>query len=270
MIYASIGIIALLVQLIINYDVLMNKTSEETARRNKPYRRFLFGTLFYYTTDILWGYFDEKGYQGLLYADTELYFLAMSLMVMLWTNYATDYLEHKTGFGKMLKAAGQIFFAFSPIALLINLFTSFLFNINKQGEYAPTIIRYLLLTFQILLFSLTALHTFILSRKVSEVKRVRYRAISVFGLVMSTLIFVQVYNPLLPLYSVGCMLGTCLLHTFIYEDEKAEYRKELEKLLRQEMESRQQLNFVTAAANTDPLTGVKSRRAYIEMVVNTS
>ena len=56
-----------------------------------------------------------------------------------------------------------------------------------------------------------------------------------------------------------------LLHTFIVEDEKNEYRIKLEKLLIQENESKKALNTATAAANTDPLTGVKSRHAYIEM-----
>ena len=84
---------------------------------------------------------------------------------------------------------------------------------------------------QIFLFLLTSLHTLVLSTKTSAEKKVRYRAIGAFGIVMTALIAVQIYNPLLPVYSVGCMLGTCMLHTFIYEDEKAEYRIKLEKLL---------------------------------------
>ncbi|MBR6102538.1 MAG: GGDEF domain-containing protein [Ruminococcus sp.] len=265
MVYSSIGIIGLLVQLIINYDVIFKKTSGGVRRKNVLYRRFLFGTLFYYSTDILWGIFDEQKLYKLLYADTVIYFVAMSLMVMLWTDYTTDYLEEKTGFGKALKLVGRVFFCLCPPVLIVNSFYPILFQITGQGEYKTAPIRYLLLLIQILLFTLTGGLTLTLSFKTAQVKRVRYRAISVFGFVMGTLVLVQVYNPLLPVYSVGCMLGTCLLHTFIYEDEKAEYRNKLEELLKQEKESKQALNSARTAANTDALTGVKSRRAYLEM-----
>ncbi|MBR3667028.1 MAG: GGDEF domain-containing protein [Ruminococcus sp.] len=265
MIYASVGILALLVQLIINYDVLLKKTSEEIVLKNRSYRRFLFGTIFFYVTDILWGYFDEKKIIGMAYADTVLYFLAMSLLVMLWTGYITDYLEEKTRFGVAMKAVGQIFFAVSPVMLITNFFKPVLFDIADSGEYVTGFMRYILLTAQIVMFVLISVHTMILSFRTAESKRVRYRAISVYGFVMAGLEFVQVYNPLLPLYSVGCMLGNCLLHTFIIEDEKAEYRIKLEQLLQQEKESKQALRSARTAVNTDPLTGVKSRHAYLEM-----
>ena len=268
MVYSSIAIIALLVQLIINYDVIMNKTSSKVSKNNKSYRRFIIGSIFYYVTDILWGFFDEQKMDRMLFFDTTAFFLAMSLMVMLWTAYATDYLDEKTRFGKALRTVGQLFFMISPPALIINFFYPILFSINSECEYHPGTIRYLLLLIQILLFLLTGIHTIVLSMKVSKEKKVRYRAIGAFGIVMTALVLVQVYYPLLPVYSVGCMLGTCLLHTFIYEDEKAEYRNKLEKLLQQEKESKKALHTARTAANTDPLTGVKSRNAYLEMTAD--
>ena len=268
MVYSSIAIIALLVQLIINYDVIMNKTSSKVSKNNKSYRRFIIGSIFYYVTDILWGFFDEQKMDRMLFFDTTAFFLAMSLMVMLWTAYATDYLDEKTRFGKALRTVGQLFFMISPPALIINFFYPILFSINSECEYHPGTIRYLLLLIQILLFLLTGIHTIVLSMKVSKEKKVRYRAIGAFGIVMTALVLVQVYYPLLPVYSVGCMLGTCLLHTFIYEDEKAEYRHKLEKLLQQEKESKKALHTARTAANTDPLTGVKSRNAYLEMTAD--
>lgn len=266
MIYSSIGIMAMLVQLIINYDVFMNRTSSGTERKNRSYRRFLIGSLFYYTTDIIWGFLDEHKLDRLLYADTVLYFLAMSLMVMLWTTYTTDYLDEETRFGRALKAVGKMLFAFSPLALIVNFFYPILFEVTDSCEYKPGTTRYILLAIQLLLFLLTSVRSMVLSIGVVQEKKVRYRAIGAFGLVMTGLVFVQVYNPLLPVYSVGCMLGTCLLHTFIYEDEKAEYRRKLERLLQKEQESKEALRSARTAANTDPLTGVKSRRAYLEMI----
>lgn len=40
--------------------------------------------------------------------------------------------------------------------------------------------------------------------------------------------------PLLPFYAMGYMLGSCVLHVFVAEDEKDEYRRELEKALARE------------------------------------
>ena len=265
MLYSSIGIMAVLVQLIINYDVFMNKTSDETGRKNRSYRYFLMGSVFFYITDILWGFFDERKLNKLLYADTVVYFFAMCLMVMLWTLYTTDYLDEKTLFGKALRSVGIAFFALTPLAILINFFFPILFDVTDKCVYKPGSTRYIILAIQIMLFLLTSVQTLVLSFRTSKEKKVRYRAIGAFGLVMTALVIVQVYNPLLPVYSVGCMLGTCLLHTFIYEDEKAEYQLKLEQLLKKEKESKEALRNARTAVNTDPLTGVKSRHAYLEM-----
>lgn len=52
--------------------------------------------------------------------------------------------------------------------------------------------------------------------------------VSVFGAVMIAAIAMQLGEPLLPLYSLGCMFGCCFLHVFVIEDERdAMHRKEL-------------------------------------------
>ena len=132
--FGGIGILALLAQLIINYDVLRKKTSGKVTLKNVSYRRFLFGTLFYYVTDILWGYFDEMKFVKMLYADTVLYFLAMGLLVMLWTSCTTDYLDEKDLFGKITKGAGQLFFALAPPMIVVNFFTPVLFDISDYDN----------------------------------------------------------------------------------------------------------------------------------------
>ena len=38
---------------------------------------------------------------------------------------------------------------------------------------------------------------------------------------MVLFIGVQVFYPLLPFYAMGYMIGSCLLHSFVLEDEKA-------------------------------------------------
>jgi diguanylate cyclase (GGDEF)-like protein len=92
----------------------------------------------------------------------------------------------------------------------------------------------------------------------------RYRTVGLSGLVMLVFISIQVFNPYLPLYAIGYMLGNCLLRTFVVEGEREEYRNNLETSLARERHQLQELNEAWALAYTDALTGAKSKLAYIE------
>jgi signal transduction histidine kinase len=66
--------------------------------------------------------------------------------------------------------------------------------------------------------------------------------IGFFGVAMMLLITIQVFYPLLPLYAIGYMLGTSLLHSFVVEDEKEEYRRELEKAAKIDQKQKKELS----------------------------
>ena len=70
----------------------------------------------------------------------------------------------------------------------------------------------------------------------------------------------------MPFYALGLMLGTCILHTFVVEDEKEENRREMKELLAREMEQEAELGTARYIAYTDPLTGIKNKSAYIEAI----
>lgn len=59
---------------------------------------------------------------------------------------------------------------------------------------------------------------------------------------MMLLITIQVFYPLLPLYAMGYMLGTSLLHSYVVEDEKEEYRRELEEAAARDQEQKKELS----------------------------
>ena len=264
MIYAAFGTIAFIVMLIINFDVLFKRTSGKLVSSNKPYRKFLFGISFYYITDILWGVLDEYHVMAPLYADTVFYFVAMGLSILLWTNYAVNYFNEKTLFGKGLLYAGYVFMLTEIVALIVNFFSPVVFYYDDNDVYATGFFRHVVLMMQILLFLFTSVYLFTQVKKAPVEKKLRYITIGIFGIVMIIFILIQVYFPLMPLYAIGCMLGTCLLHTFVLEDEKAEYQRKLEELLRREKEQKRELGSARQLAYTDPLTGVKNRHAYLE------
>ena len=65
--------------------------------------------------------------------------------------------------------------------------------------------------------------------------------------------------------TIGIAL-TLITHNFALEGEKKEYMKKLEETLQREEEQKQELGSVINLAYTDPLTGVKSKHAYVEAV----
>ena len=74
------------------------------------------------------------------------------------------------------------------------------------------------------------------------------------------------YYWVFPVYAIGCLIGTCTLHTFVFEDRKVEYQEKLEKLLEINKKQKEEIGSAKQVAYRDPLTGVKSKNAYVEAV----
>ena len=264
MTYSSIGVIALLIHLIINYDVFFDRAPKDSKKTKKSCHRFLTAVLVFYITDILWGLLYELKMVYPVYIDTVLFFLSMALSVFYWTRYVADYLHTEGKFKEILTTVGWMFLIFEISFLTVNFFFPVCFYFDEKGEYFTAEGRYLTLMVQVVLYAVTAVYTFIVSLRITGKLKNRHRTISISGFTMAVFIVVQAIYPFLPLYSVGCLLATCLLHTFVYEDEKDEYRRELEEHIRTEKEQKEALGSATHMAYTDPLTGVKNKHAYLE------
>ncbi len=224
--YALIGMIATVVLVIENYDILFYSGSQEFPHL-RIYRRLLYGILAYYFTDTLWGILDSLHHTTLLFVDTVVYYVAMAAGVLWWTQYVVVYLAEDNAFSRFLSRTGRVFFAFVVTVAVINFFTPVLFWFDENGIYHACPVRHVQLLFQIFLLLLTSIYTYRAMLQANGAVRNRYMAIFLFGLVMSILLFVQLDFPLLPLYTLGYLLGACLLHTFVVRDEMEEYRDEL-------------------------------------------
>ena len=280
MYYSVIGLLALTVLIITNHDVLLQKPDRSASPVQRIYRRFLFCIMAYYITDILWGVLDSLSLTALLYADTVVYYLAMAAGILLWTQYAIAYLEQHDRFRKALSSAGKLFFAVVCVMTVINLFTPIMFCFDENGVYHAGPVRHALLIVQILLFLFTSLYVLHCAAGTRDSEKSRHLTIGLFGLIMVILLSIQLFYPFLPLYTIGYMLGGCLLRTFVIENEREEYRRDLEASLHREEESRrdleasiarekeqlQQLTTAWKQAYTDVLTGVKSKLAYSDKV----
>ena len=239
MTYSIIGILASVILLINNQDILRKSRAQTQVQR--AYREFLMGVMAYYITDLLWGILDEHHLTAILYADTVVHFAAMATAVMLWTKYVIEYLKGETRFEKMLLLVGRLFLLFELIVILINFFYPVLFSFDEYGVYHAHIARYMTLGIQILMFLLTSVYTLQVTARSQGYVKSRHLTIGLFGIAMIILIAIQVFYPLMPFYAMGYMLGTCLLHSFVMEDEKEEYRKELEEAIDREQQQKQEL-----------------------------
>ena len=142
MFYASFGLLSIVIHIIINYEILkIPKSSDGVVKRR--YRSFLLGVLFYYVSDVLWGFLYDTKNVPLVYADTVLYFATMGLSLFLWMRFIDSYTNNKTFWSKILTFSGWMIFCFQIVMLGVNVFTSYMFYFDKDGIYVPMPGRYI-------------------------------------------------------------------------------------------------------------------------------
>lgn len=95
MTYSIIGLLAIAIHLILNYEVFRPQNKKDSSEVKRSFRYFMLAVFAYYVTDVLWGVFNGLQAVKLLYADTVAYYVAMASSVLLWTRYVILYLEEK-------------------------------------------------------------------------------------------------------------------------------------------------------------------------------
>ena len=250
MYYASIGVISLIVMVIINIEALrkVRKTSGNEVRLK--YRQYLFALITFFISDIMWGFFYEQRWLIVTYLDTCLFFGSMVLSVLCWTRAVVAFAGSKGRYSKVLVISGWMIFWFELIVLTINLFLPIVFTFKEGNEYVPLPARYIGLFLQMILFLVTSVYSVIMAFRSKDIRRSHYRTISFSGIIMCFFIIVQMVYPLMPFYSMGCLFGTCLIHTFVYRDKDVEQNIAI-RLAKQQ-------------AYKDGLTGVKNKLSYLE------
>lgn len=223
-IYSVIGLIAIVIQLIINFRVMFRPDHNRAQKAATKYRWLMLAIFVYYITDALWGILAGLGWTAVLFVDTTVYYVAMSSAIVCFYRYIVDYLEMKDWRGRFFNYFGTCFFVLENIALIVNFFYPCFFWFDENGAYQAGSVRYIALWVQIAMFALSSIGTFAEALKIKGVEKKRHLAISFFSLTMFVAILFQERYPLLPLYAVGCLVGSCLLHVYVVGDETDEYR----------------------------------------------
>ena len=252
MYYASIGMLSLVIHVIINFEALRKSHITFGIRIRQRYRAFLYAVMVYYVSDILWGILYDYRIIIPTYIDTVIYFSSMVVSVLLWTRFVVAYLDNNGRFSRILIYSGYTILLYEIIALMINFFMPIVFMFDENKVYVPGQARYITLFIQMFLFLMAAFYTFAKSFKVNGVERSHHITVGISGVLMTIFIALQSLYPLLPFYAVGCLLATCMIHSFVYRDIAIQYSQEIENNKKK--------------AYKDPLTGVKNKLAYIDAV----
>ena len=263
MAYSSIAILALIIHIIINYDVFKNNQNN-SKYLNRSYRLFIYSVMANYLMDSLWGLLYERKLVTLVYIDTFFYFAAMTIAVFFWTRYVIDFLHEKNIFIKILSIFGWSYLILDGLSLIVNFFIPVKYYFDSDCVYHACITRYIALGVQIFMFFITAIYVFVYALSTKGKEKLRRRTIGSFGIVMTAFVIGQYFFPLLPLYSIGYLIGICLIHTFVLEAEKEDYRRQLEMHISNEILQKEELGSTRKMAYTDALTGVKNKRAFEE------
>ena len=223
-IYSVAAILAMVIHLIINFDLHSGKTTVR-ARGAKEYRVFLKAVFAYYITDACWGVFAGLGWTGVLYVDTMLYYIAIAMTVLTWCRFVIVYLDLGRWKSRMLFGIGHTLLALYVVLLAANIFNNCLFHFDEQGNYAAGPIRVLLF------YPLVALNVLMAAFVVGKLHdcrnsvRRRHKVVFLFCLTMAVAIVLQIVWPLWPYYALGCLIGICFFHIFVVEDERADLRQ---------------------------------------------
>lgn len=222
--YSVIGILAILIHSVINFNQFKHSSRGDYST-GKDYRIYLVSVFCYYIIDLLWGFIALTGNTTLLYIDTLIYYIAMALSVVFWCRYVIVYLKLNNKTGEILKKFSTLFWHAVLILLFINHFRHLFFWFEEDGAYHAYPLRYATFTVQMAMFMAVAIISLVSTLKSSGSRRRRNVTIAYFSILMVFTVLAQIVFPLLPIYSMGLVLGTCILHVFVQEDERDEYRK---------------------------------------------
>ncbi|MBR6880261.1 MAG: diguanylate cyclase [Clostridiales bacterium] len=235
MYYAAIDLLAILVLVLENLNILIdrNKSFEETTW--KVYRRFLFAVLAYYIIDGSWGIIEYYKLPLALFAVTTVYFAVMAMGIVLWTAGVFFFLHAKGRFVRGLKQTGLVVATALTASAVLNIFVPVLFTVDSACVYEALPLRYIFLGLQIAILVAVSGYCFALyvrNREQETEGHQRYRTVVLFGLIMALFLTIQLWFPYLPLYAIAYMLGTCLVKAYVIDDEKEKYRQEVKESLK--------------------------------------
>lgn len=226
-IYSTIGLIAIAIHLILYFGVMFHPDKRITQKAADKYRFLMISIFAYYVTDALWGIFAGLNWIPVLFVDTTIYYVCMSLAIVSFYQYIVEHLGMKDWRADFFGYLGIGFFVLENVFLIINFFYPCFFWFDENDAYQAGLIRYIALWIQVAMFAFSSFFTGCEAFKSKGVERKRHMAIFLFSMIMLLAIIFQEQYPLLPFYALGCLIGSCVLRIYVFGDELEEYSNQL-------------------------------------------
>ena len=226
MYYSAVCIVAVLILIIVNHDILFKSDRASMLPSWKAYKRFLISVFVYSITDIFWGVFNALNMPKALFIDTSLNYIAMAVGVWFWIGYTATFYDKVPVVKKIFLNLARFFTAAVTVLVIINIFKPIMFTVDETGTYTSLSKDYAVLASQtvVLLFLLLHSVSIVFVRR-TEKKR-RWSAVALLLLVLITFIAAHHMYHDLPFYSIAYLLGSCILHIFVLDDEKELFERE--------------------------------------------
>ena len=226
--YSCISLVALIVHVIINWPQMANWRGIRARAGALEFRLFLIGLSFFFLSDILWGVFAEWQYLRVLYVDTVVFFLLLAFVIHSWMRFVIAYLKMEGAPRTCLLWSGRAMLAFFVVTLCVNHFNGCFFTIDEKDVFVCGPMRTVALLLMIAFNALTSVLTLCAALRTEGARRRRNVMVFIFGATSTVAVLLQFPSPLLPIYALGYLFGCCLLHVFVFEDERDEmHRNEL-------------------------------------------
>ena len=266
--YSVFSLAAIAIHLMVNIDLLGDRAGA-VAVRGIRYRGFLVGILAYYVTDAAWGLLAGLGWTDALYVDTVLYFVALVAFVVMWCRFVVFYVGLGRGAARMFAWLGGLLMAATVAMLALNVSNDTFFYFDEQGMFVVGERR--LLYFSFLVAFNVLLASFVLAKAFGSRGSARGRNMIVFlhCVTMTVTISLQVFWPLTPFTSLGCLIGNCFLHVFIIRDRQtALHMAALERALERARAAEKSRSLFFSIVSHDIRTPLNAILGYSELLQN--
>ena len=261
--YYIFSIVALIILALLNFEIFMKKDS---ACKIKNYRAFIISVAIFFITDILWGVFYENKMKTPLYVGTFLYFVAMGVTVFVWSLFIIRYVNGNKIASYLLKIGSLIFVLIEITLLIITVYNPIFFKIDDNSIFYALTARAVVFYLQMFIYFCITIYSTIHNIVTKNKSVRRYVSIIIFCIMMIICIAFQVDRPLIAFYPIGLIIGVCILDTYTLNETKDEFKSAYNETNDKYQKNKEKLREALAIANIDPLTGVKSKYAYIEVV----
>jgi hypothetical protein len=202
-------IFIIIIHCIVNFDTLVNRHYQYDTPVGKSFRMFVIGVIPLYVFDGLWGVFYLYRMRIPLMITSFFYFMMLAITVLLWIRLIYIRFGKITLYIMICYYSGIVYFLFTLVILVINIFNPIVFSVDQQGMYHIYIFRAVLLIIQSILFFASSLYLLHLMKIVDKNMHLHILARAMFGLIMAVLLLAHMTYVPAPFYSIGCLIATC-------------------------------------------------------------